>query len=785
VSKWRAGLAGQNAMSALRRLSAHPISSSAGSTSVFAFCVPIAACSFSSFNAWLSPVAHVFSLVRVGTARWRASKLHGQWHNQRGATPRARGAPGAVNEVLDDGRERQAVRGERTRDARHVCCAECDQRTTGDSDGRGSVPAETTLRLRPMAVPLGRFCAGDVSATRREGRARDFGLVLRARRGARVQPVHCAPWTGRRRPSHGAGLCARAGAQTRRRGSKTLRGAGVAGASGAGTGIDADWGWSRVHKRVVGHVQRLQRRQNPSLSDVRRWPSRRSRERSVLPRRRQSAMSGGQSSSWSRFGTRQLSLSKAAVPALWLRMAQSSDTGNGRCQTYFPGDQLRAINRIRDLSGRIKQRNKLIISGTNQQSKARRRGRRMLNKSACDHRTAAYAFERRGASNAVNRESSDVHRCSSPAAMMLRKMLLFNVSFMDRFPAPPTHTLRRNSLLETIVPGRHNNLRVALPACNVLDRSAALPPAAPALPEQFLSEEELQELWSEVGHWMALRVIQPGGLNHKYISSTSRGTLSLTHHRLATLLLSRYALPHPLLGHTCGYNTSSVWRTEQPFIVVAGIDILQYTEYASWDEAAARLLAFAPPVSFYSCASARKPAWTLDLGPLTLKNCVHIGDTVYVDHSGYYAGGVVSDVFLEQWASDPVGFRRCLVEGAWMDYQAASGDGSEFYLLVHEDWCLRKARPVYPMRWIISDLDHSSVDLDFQDGAFLCLRSARCDNLIIAQSGCQPTSESGRSRHCWTVDEAPSAHRLHCVLVRAFHTNQIVCTPPEEPSEAD
>jgi hypothetical protein len=407
----------------------------------------------------------------------------------------------------------------------------------------------------------------------------------------------------------------------------------------------------------------------------------------------------------------------------------------------------------------------------------------MLKRSARDHRSVAYAFEQRGASKAANKESSDVYGCSLATTMGLRKMLLFNVSFMDRFPAPPTHMLRRNSSMETIVPGRHNNLRAVLPVCDVLDRSVAPPCAAPAPPQQFLSEEELQELWSEVAHWTALRVIQSGGLNHKYVYSTPRDSLPLTHHRPATLFLSHYRVPHPLLGHTCGYNTPAVRRTERPFIIVAGVDILQYTEYGSWDEAAARLLAFAPPVSFYSCASARKPAWTLHLGPLTLKNCVYISDTVYVDHGGYYAGGTVSDVFLEQWACDPVGFLRCLVEGAWMDDQADGGDGGEFYLLVHEDWCLRKARPVYAMRWIISDLDHSGVDPDFQDGAFPCITSAHHHHLIIAQSGCPPTLESGCSRHCWTVDEATIRHLLHRGLVCAYHVNPIVCTSSEGPSE--
>jgi hypothetical protein len=228
----------------------------------------------------------------------------------------------------------------------------------------------------------------------------------------------------------------------------------------------------------------------------------------------------------------------------------------------------------------------------------------------------------------------------------------------------------------------------------------------------------------------------------------------------------------------------SVRRTERPFVVVAGVDLLQYSEYRSWDEAAARLLAFAPIVSFCSCATARKPVWMVHLGPHTLDNMVHIGDTVYVDHGGYYAGGVVSVVFLERWACDPVGFLRCLVEGAWMNDQPGGGDGDEFYLLVHQDWCLRKPRLMYPMRWIISDLDHSGVDPDFQDGAFPCITSVYHHHLIIVENGCPPTLESGRSRHCWMDDEATSAYLLCRGLVRAFHANPIVCTSPERLSEA-
>jgi hypothetical protein len=197
---------------------------------------------------------------------------------------------------------------------------------------------------------------------------------------------------------------------------------------------------------------------------------------------------------------------------------------------------LHAINRLRHLSERIKRHNQLSITGTHQRLKARRCGRRMLKRSARDHRSVAYVFERRGASKAANKESSDVYGCSLATTMGLCKMLSFNVSFMDCFPAPPTHTLRQNSSLETIVPGHHNNLRAALPLSNIQDRLVALPRTAPALPEQFLSEEELQELWSEVAHWTALHVIQSGGLNHKYIYSTLHYSLSQ----------ARYTPPHLL-----------------------------------------------------------------------------------------------------------------------------------------------------------------------------------------------------------------------------------------------
>jgi hypothetical protein len=269
--------------------------------------------------------------------------------------------------------------------------------------------------------------------------------------------------------------------------------------------------------------------------------------------------------------------------------------------------------------------------------------------------------------------------------MTLRKMLSFNISFLDLFPAPPTHTLRRNSSLETIVPGCHNNLRAALPACDVQDRSIAPPCAASVPVGQPWTKEEIQELESELVHWTALRVIQPGGINHKYVHSTPCDSLSLTHHRLATLPFSLYHTPHPLLGHACGYNTPSVRRTERPFVVITGVDILQFTEYSLWDEAAARLLAFAPIVSFYSCVSVCKPVWIVHLGPHTLENMVHIGDTVYMDHGGYYTSGMVSDVFLERWSCDPVGFLRCLVEGAWMNDQAGGSKGNKFHLLVHQD----------------------------------------------------------------------------------------------------
>jgi hypothetical protein len=105
-----------------------------------------------------------------------------------------------------------------------------------------------------------------------------------------------------------------------------------------------------------------------------------------------------------------------------------------------------------------------------------------------------------------------------------------------------------------------------------------------------------------------------------------------------------------------------------------------------------------------------------------------------------------------------------------MNDQPGGSNGDKFHPLVHQNWCLCKVRPLYPMCWVISDMDHSSVDPDFQDGVFSCLTSVKHDNLIIAQSGCQPMLESDRSCCCWTVDEAIIRHLLHRGLVRAMPT---------------
>jgi hypothetical protein len=152
----------------------------------------------------------------------------------------------------------------------------------------------------------------------------------------------------------------------------------------------------------------------------------------------------------------------------------------------------------------------------------------MLKRSGRDCRTVMYAVERQGTSNAANREVLNNNYCSSPATMGLRKMLSFNISFMDWFPAPPMHTLQQNLSMETIVPGHHNNLRTALPLSNSQNHSVAPPRTAPAPPEQFLSEEELQELWSKMALWTALHVIQPRGLNHKYVYSRPHDSLAHT-----------------------------------------------------------------------------------------------------------------------------------------------------------------------------------------------------------------------------------------------------------------
>jgi hypothetical protein len=97
------------------------------------------------------------------------------------------------------------------------------------------------------------------------------------------------------------------------------------------------------------------------------------------------------------------------------------------------------------------------------------------------------------------------------------------------------------------------------------------------------------------------------------------------------------------------------------------------------------------------------------------------GDLVYVDHSGFYAGGVVLE--LAPMQREDAGLRRVLVKGAWKDCEVTKGNGALFHLLVTPDQCAVTARAI-PARWIIDEHPHNQVDITFRGTTIITNPSA-------------------------------------------------------------
>jgi hypothetical protein len=102
----------------------------------------------------------------------------------------------------------------------------------------------------------------------------------------------------------------------------------------------------------------------------------------------------------------------------------------------------------------------------------------------------------------------------------------------------------------------------------------------------------------------------------------------------------------------------------------------QRKTYKTHAEAAAHIYSLAPPADFSGYLEDDRPSWLLYLSPRTLEKNVRVGDLVYVDHSGFYAGGVVLEIAPTR--REDAGLRRVLVKGAWKDCEVTKGDGAFF-----------------------------------------------------------------------------------------------------------
>jgi hypothetical protein len=92
------------------------------------------------------------------------------------------------------------------------------------------------------------------------------------------------------------------------------------------------------------------------------------------------------------------------------------------------------------------------------------------------------------------------------------------------------------------------------------------------------------------------------------------------------------------------------------------------------------VFAFAPPVGFCDVLGLGCPQWVFHLGTHTLAKVVRLGDLVYADCNGFYAGGAIINEAAPP--NNPLpGYCHLVVKGAWVDC-STDADGAHFCVLV-------------------------------------------------------------------------------------------------------
>jgi hypothetical protein len=189
--------------------------------------------------------------------------------------------------------------------------------------------------------------------------------------------------------------------------------------------------------------------------------------------------------------------------------------------------------------------------------------------------------------------------------------------------------------------------------------------------------------------------------------------------RLAQRRINKYRFDDIPMGHTVGLNLVGLRKTNMSWVVVACYAPDQIAMFSSSEEAAAHVFAFAPPVGFCNILGLGCPQWVFHLGTQTLAKVVQLGDLVYTDRDGFYAGGAIIDEVSPP--NNPLpGYRHLVVKGSWVD-RGTDADGAHFCVLVPTHFYLPVPRANYRAQWVISEYDHCDVDPRFQESAYLSI----------------------------------------------------------------
>jgi hypothetical protein len=121
--------------------------------------------------------------------------------------------------------------------------------------------------------------------------------------------------------------------------------------------------------------------------------------------------------------------------------------------------------------------------------------------------------------------------------------------------------------------------------------------------------------------------------------------------------------------------------------------------FASFSEARTFLTVYAPPITYFGRRGHKNPFWRIRLNEVDPIS-VHIGDLVYVEDSGFFAGGIVESLTGIGYGSLNRDL-RVRVKGVWVSTSEPEVHGKHFYLDVPCGGVIREPRSPIPGRWVL------------------------------------------------------------------------------------